>query len=256
MLHVVSALKGYAIEATDGTIGTVADFLIDDRTWAVRWLVVDSGGWLSHRRVLIHPTAIGAVDDSGRLVAVALTKAQVASSPDIAQDRPVSQQMEESLFDHYGWDPMWGGASYFGGMGMGYPMAALPFGDAPYRIGGAVADLAPAPGDTHLRSLAAVRGYHVHASDGDIGHVADFLIEDAPWGVRYLILDTRNWWPGQHVLMSPYAVRDISWAEHDITLDVTRDKVKTSPPWDPAAILDEIYEQRVHTHYDWPGYGW
>jgi sporulation protein YlmC with PRC-barrel domain len=260
MLQVASALKGYAIEATDGRIGTVSDFLFDDKTWKIRWLVVDTGGWLSGRKVLIHPSALGTADHERLELPVSLTMAKVKDSPDIAQDRPVSQQMESSLFTHYGWDPMWGGGSYFGGLSMGYPLGATPyFGREPVHAipdtdGGA--DLAVNDGDPHLRSLSAIRGYQVHATDGDIGHVENFLIDDAAWGVRYLIIDTRNWWPGQHVLISPYAVQEISWSEHHVRLDVSRERVKTSPPWDPARMIDEVAEKRVHTHYDWPGYGW
>jgi len=118
-------------------------------------------------------------------------------------------------------------------------------------------DLARAhEGDPNLRSLAAVTGYNVHASDGGIGHVADFLVDDASWGIRYLIIDTRNWWPGAHVLLSPYAIQEISWSRHEVRLDVSRERVRSSPPWNPLEALDEAYEKRLHGHYDWPGYGW
>jgi hypothetical protein len=256
MLHVVSALKGYAIEATDGKLGTVSDFLIDDRNWALRWLVVDTGGWLTGRKVLIHPSAFGAIDYERQEMQVRLTRAQVKDSPDVAQDRPVSVQMEASLFTHYGWDPMWGGGGYLGGMAMGYPNGALPYyGRTPaHEIEGE--DIVTDDGDPHLRSLAAVRGYHVHATDGDIGHVEGFLLGDAPWGVRYLIIDTRNWWPGQHVLMAPLAVTEVSWSAHQIRLNVTRDAVKGGPPWDPAQIIEDAYQKRLHAHYGWAGYGW
>ena len=114
MLLVGSALKGYAIAASDGRIGTVSDFLFDDRTWKVRWLVVDTGNWLPGRMVLIHPSAIGQADYERRELAVTLTMEKVKGSPDLMQDQPVSQQMEYHLYDYYGWDQYWGGASYFG----------------------------------------------------------------------------------------------------------------------------------------------
>jgi hypothetical protein len=103
-------------------------------------------------------------------------------------------------------------------------------------------------GDPHLRSVTAVNGYHIQATDGPIGHVENMLVDDETWGVHYLIVDTKNWWPGQHVLLSPFAVKTISWLERDVTLDVTCDQVKGSPPWDPATI--------VSRSYNWPGYGW
>jgi hypothetical protein len=107
-----------------------------------------------------------------------------------------------------------------------------------------------------LRSVTTVNHHHVHATDGDIGHVANFLVDDINWDIRYLVVATSNWWPGKDVLLSPYAVQEIDWSERRIRLNVTRDQVKSSPPWDPTAMIDQISAQRLHSHYDWPGYGW
>jgi len=254
MLLVGSALNGYAIEASDGRIGTVSDLLFDDRTWKMRWLVVDTGGWLTERKILLHPSAVRHVDHERHELPVSLTKAQVEASPDILTDAPVSQRMEANLYDHYGWDPLWSG-QYLGAGAMTGILMPLPYESETLRGAG---NLQPHPddGDMHLRSIAAVKGYHIHATDGEIGHVENFLVDDADWGIRYLIVATRNWWPGQHVLMSPYAVQDISWPEHEVRLDVSRDQVKASPAWDPIAIIDQLYEKRLHSHYSWPGYGW
>jgi hypothetical protein len=104
--------------------------------------------------------------------------------------------------------------------------------------------------------VTAVVGFHIQATDGPMGHVENFLVDDETWGIRYLIIDTKNWWPGQHVLISPYAVRAISWSDRDVTLDVTRDKVKSSPVWEPAEMIERDYEERLHGYYGWPGYGW
>ena len=96
----------------------------------------------------------------------------------------------------------------------------------------------------------------MHATDGAIGHVQDFLIDNASWGVRYLIVDTSNWWVGQHVLISPYSVKGVDWSEHHISLDLTRDKIKASPSWNPSNLVTGEFERRLHNYYDWPGYGW
>ena len=111
-------------------------------------------------------------------------------------------------------------------------------------------------GGPHLRSMTAVRGYHIHATDGSIGHVENFLIDDMIWAIRYLVVDTRNWWPGAHVLISPCAVKRIDRNQNQVHLGVWRDMVKSSPPWDPVAVVEQVYEQRLHEHYGWPGYGW
>lgn len=115
MLLAGSAFKGLVIEAKDGRIGTFSDMLFDDRTWKLRWMVVDTGNWLPGRKVLLHPSVISLDDFARGELSVRLTKQQVRDSPDIRQDQPVSRQMQDTLYGHYGWDPMWGGGNYFGG---------------------------------------------------------------------------------------------------------------------------------------------
>jgi hypothetical protein len=258
MILVGSALKGFTIEASDGRIGTVADFLFDDRTWKIRWMVVDTGDWISGQKTLVHPSALGKPDYQRKAMSVRLTSQQVKDSPGITSDEPVSRQMQARLYGHHGWDPLWGGSNYFGGYASGMGGA---FDPVPYRYdsGQLEADRAATggdDGDPHLRSVTAVLGYHIQATDGPIGHVETLLVDESGWGIRYLIIDTRNWWPGQHVLLSPYAVRAISWSDRDVTVDVTRDKIKGSPIWDSTAMPDRGDERRLHDYYGWPGYGW
>ncbi|MCW6511903.1 PRC-barrel domain-containing protein [Lichenifustis flavocetrariae] len=251
MLIAVSALKGYAVEASDGGgIGKVHDLLFDDVTWRLRWLVVDVGSWLSDRKVLVHPSSIRNPDYVGQVLPLTLTKLQIENSPPLATDQPVSTRMETNLFDYCGSDPLWG-YSYFGGDGLGGPLGGPRYLGGRDGVGLADDD----EGDPHLRSLAEVTGYHMHAVDGEIGHAENFLVDDANWDVRYIIVDTRNWWPGEHVLISPYAVKAVSWRAREIRLDVGRERVKSSPPWDPIAMIDQVYEKKLHTHYGWRGYG-
>jgi hypothetical protein len=100
MLWNASAINGYAIVANDGRLGTVSDFLFDDMSWLVRWLVVDTGNWLPGRKVLIPPSVLGHPNREAREFSVRLTKQQVKDSPDIAADRPVSRQMERNTYNY------------------------------------------------------------------------------------------------------------------------------------------------------------
>ena len=255
MLLVGAALKDYAVEARDGKIGSVTDLLFEDTTWQIRWLVVDTGTWLSPRKVLLHPSALDRINYEKQVLSFDLSKEQIEASPEIFEHQPVSEQMENSLYDYYGWDPAWGG-SYFGSGAI-----ASPFASPPYFGGSTVREAEGfgrdhKKGDRHLRSLSEVKGYHILASDGEIGHVENFLIDDVSWGIHYLIVDTSNWWVGQHVLVSPYAVRTIDWSESQVALDVDRAQVKSSPKWDPLTMIDADYQKRLHSHYRWPGYGW
>lgn len=260
MLNAFSSLKGSELHASDGRLGTVVDLLFEDTSWKVRWVVVDTGGWLNRRKVLIHPSAVTLAEQGAVRVDVALSMAQVEGSPEISQDRPVSRQMENDTYAYYGWDPLWGGGMFGGGMYGGMSGIASPV-SAPGLFGAGadhraerdavhtVSDLEE--GDPHLRSVAEVTGYHMHATDGDIGHVQDFLFDHASWGVRYLVVHTSNWWFGKHVLVSPHAVKDVDWSERNVRLDIAREQVKSSPPWTPSQDIDDAYEQRLQDHYDW-----
>ena len=144
-----------------------------------------------------------------REFSVKLTKQQVKDSPEIDTDRPVSRQMETSVYDYYGWSPYWGTGFYMGGYGYmpGVDGMASPL---PGSRGARERRLPTAQRPRtmpHLRSVEAVTGYHIHASDGEIGHVEDFLVEDADWSIHYLVVDTKNWWPGKKVLISPRSAR-------------------------------------------------
>jgi hypothetical protein len=248
MLHQGLAFKGFSIEASDGKIGTVSDFLFDDTTWKLRWLVVDTGNWLKDRKVLLHPSAIEKADLAVQALLVKLTRDQVESSPSIATDEPVSLQMEYGLYGYYGVDPMWGGG-YYGGNAIAKPISApdVAGSDVTAALLGGTSHA-----DKHLRSLAEVTGYGIHASDGEMGHVSSFLIDDQTWDIRYLVADTRNWWFGRHVLLSPAAVQAIAWDLHKIDLNLTGYTIKGSPPWDATGLLDRAYEHMLQAYYKWP----
>jgi hypothetical protein len=255
MMQVISVLKGFAVEASDGRIGTVADFLFDDASWRVRWLVVDCGTWLPGRKVLIHPSAVSLADLERQRLPVTLTKAQVERSPELAEDQPVSQQMENQLYTYYGWDPLWGGPYLSETPGaIAWPYMAPPYFGLGLDTGEAHGKRANLHGaDPHVRSVNEVMGYHLHAVDGEIGHIENFMIDDADWSIHYFIVDTRNWWHGKRVLISPLAVKSIEWFDRHVELEVSREQVKASPAWDPLDAFTQVYAKRLHKHYGWPG---
>ena len=252
MLRNVKDLRGYAIRATDGVIGEVDDLYFDDEDWAIRYLVVDTGGWLPGRKVLISPVAIGDPDWMARLLPVSLTKAQVEHSPDIDTQRPVSRQYEAAYFGYYGYPYYWGGAGLWG-MGA-YPGSLTTEGRVEEEMKARRTPPAHTSDECHLRSCRVVIGHHVHATDGDIGHVEDLLVDDHTWAVRYLIVNTSNWWGGHHVLVAPQWIEDVSWSEATVSVDLTRQAVKDAPPYDSAAQLDRQQEQGIYEHYGRPGY--
>jgi len=253
MLFAVSGLLGCSVEASDGRAGALRDFLFDEESWKIRWMEVDAGGWLSGRKVLIHPSAIEPLQVSESrdrlpmmsgqqrpVISVRLTQQQIEAGPATPEDAPVTKETEVRLYEHYGWDPAWG-ASYFGARVVSRP---APEGQANEN-----------GGDPHLVSAVSVKGYHVHATDGDLGHVENFLADDVNWDIRYLVIATRNWLPGKHVVLAPFAVTGIETAERRVGVNVTQEQVKSSPEWDPLAMADQVAEASFHRHFGWPGYG-
>lgn len=210
---------------------------------------MDTGSLLPGRKVLIPPSALGLVNHIGHQYAVRLTKQQIKDSPSIETDKPVSRAMEIGLFDYYGWAPYWSMGFYMGRYSFaGAPMPPSPLQSNPRDHAKKRADRTTE--GPQLRSVHEVDGYPIHASDGEIGRVADFLIEDGDWSIHYLVVSTTGWWPGKAVLVSPRSVLKIDWQGRTVDLNVTRQQIKDSPAYDGSAAVDRAYEYKFHGYYD------
>jgi len=249
MLWTSSLLKGYAIAAKDGHIGTVSDFLFDDSNWQIRWLVVDTGDWLNSRKVLLTPMMLGELDSKGRAFTAELTMQQVKDSPDVDTDRPVSRQMEMNIYDYYGWNPYWGNGLFTDSYGYVNARWRPASSDESSNSEADAVRGQHTTDDPHLRSVESVTGYHMHATDGEIGHVEDFLLEDANWSIHYLVIDTKNWWPAKKVLISPLSIREIDGTFKLVNLNVLRQMVKDSPAYDSSTLIDAVYDDAFLAYY-------
>lgn len=250
MLRCLNELLNYRVAATDGDLGKVRDFYLDDREWIVRYIVVDTGKWLSGQQVLVSPVSINNCDWASRRIQFSLTKDQIEHSPSIEEDKPVSRQHEQELVEHYAWPAYWGPlpASSTG--------ARLP---APEASRAAVAErktTAPIAhqGDAALQSISEMTGYRIHALDDDIGHIDDFVVQDEAWIVRYVVVDTRNWLPGRRVLVSSEWISSVEWADRKVHVKLTREQIKDSPEFDPAEPINRAYEERLYDFYGRPKY--
>lgn len=249
MLRKARELERHELRARDGTIGLVQDFFFDDRRWTVRYLVVDTGRWLESREVLISPAAVERVDAAAREIVVNLTRAQVQGSPAVDPRQPVSREHEAALLQHYHWPAYWG-AIGFADAGLGLPIAGVP-GLEPRAAArnAAPAREAAVAEDYHLRSVRAVTGHAIEARDGAIGHVEDFLIDEASWELGYLIVDPRNRWRGRKVLVAPAWINEVGWDDGRVRVALTRAAVKASPPYDPDQPPTGEYLAELRRHY-------
>jgi hypothetical protein len=261
MLRQTKDLQDLALLATDGEIGDVKDFFFDDEAWTIRYLVVDAGSWLSSRKVLISPISASKPDWLTKKLPVALTRDQVKYSPDIDTEMPVTRQHETDYLDYYSYPYYWGGMGLWGRGG--YPSMLLP-GYAGYDSATAIREEADAAQartearqrnqDPHLRSCKAVVGYHIEASDGEIGHVQGMLVDEESWAIRYLVVSTSNWWLGHDVLVAPQWIKSVSWPEQTVSVDLTRDALKRAPIYDATKPLSREMELAVYKHYERTGY--
>lgn len=216
MLHSIQERYGERLRATDGEIGHVRDFYLDDKNdWAVRYMVADTGGWLPGRLVLISPLALGRLYPKGKVLLVNLTREQIEKSPSTDEHKPLSRQYEEEYHRHYGYPyyaeawPLWGLAEY--------PVMAPPppvAHDA--RHGGA---------DSHLRSARFIKGYKVQAPDGLVGHLADFLIDGRTWKVPQIVVETGHWFAGKTIRIPTDQISKVSFDESTVYLNSTKDTV-------------------------------
>jgi hypothetical protein len=231
----VKSLIGYHMQATDGEIGEVTEFYFDDLNWTVRYLIVRTGGWLFGRKVLISPQALVSAEWIKQVIPINLTTEQVRHSPDIDLDEPVSRQQEELLYRHYPWQGYWDGAYSANGV-----WGMLPDREVMTRVT-AASDMLSG-GDINLRSTRHVTGYRIHATDGAIGEVMDFLVDDANWALHYLVVKTGNWLKPDKVLLSTKWITAVNWADSTITIDISIDRAKRSYAYDERQYVDSQYE--------------
>jgi sporulation protein YlmC with PRC-barrel domain len=246
MRRAMRDLIGADVLARDGQVGSVLDVYFDDQQWVVRYLVVRPSGIDRTTPYLISPIAVDRIVEGGDLV-LDVSSDQVRTAPGIEEHQPISRQLEQEYGEHYGWGPYWTGPSLWGHW-------ATPIGLAgpPGAVGAAVPaeDVASGPGadettrreaeardtqrqaDRNLRSALETQGYHVKASDGEIGHVEDFLVEEESWRINCLVVDTSNWWFGKKVTVATDRFTAIDWAERLIGTSLSCDEVRSSSEFD------------------------
>ncbi len=219
MLLIIKQLCGDKLGASNGEIGHVKDFYFDDQNWAVRYVVADTGSWMSGRLVLISPYAFGKLIQDDKVLHVNLTRQQIENSPPIESHLPVSRQYEAEYHQYYNWPFYWEGWEVWGMSG--FPV--LPQRTEPFQgEQAAVENKKPAGSDAHLRSAKAIVGYHIQAGDETIGRVTDFVMDEKTWVIQNLVVDAGHWLIGKELLVSPKQIKRISWDESKVFVNLTK----------------------------------
>jgi hypothetical protein len=189
----------------DGDQKPIRNFLFDDRSWSIRFLVVDVGSWFARRLVVIPTTVVDEPDWAKKVVAAHLTKDQLLKSPNVDSAKPVSRQQQLALNELFGWADF------------AYDWC-IPRALVPAQRGFPV----HTQDDPHLRSTLDLTGYQVWATDGYLGRLEDFVLEQASWHINYLMVKVGDWVLNREQFVSTLSVRAISWADHRVTLDRRR----------------------------------
>lgn len=233
MLRLAKELKGFTLEGRDGEIGNVREFYFDDKSWTIRYLIANTGSWMTGRSVLISPYALSKIFVKERLIRVELTKAQIENSPAIDTDKPVSRQFELAYYPFYGLPPYWGGSSAWDDAVYPQMIESPPGG-----VRGRSDEIRQGDKeDPHLRSTKDVDGHTIQALDGQVGHVEDFVVDDESWTIQYLIVATRDWWPGKKVLIATRSIDRISWEESRVYLRLKRETIQKSPEYSEGVLI-------------------
>jgi len=233
MFYDVKDLLGYRLYAIDEDIGHIKDFYFDDQTWAIRYLIADTGSWLSSHKVLVSPYAFVSLDREKRRLYLRLTKKQIAEGPLIATELPVSRQFEVDYYKNFGFPFYWQGGGMWGTSAIPTIPIAQEAGlsesvDTPRRLQG--------NDDPHLRSIHAIMHYHIWASDGDVGRVHDFLIDEPTWSIQHIVIKTVIWFAGRNIWLPVDNIKAINFRESTISIDMTRDEIQQRP---------QFYQQQV-----------
>ncbi|MDF3130970.1 PRC-barrel domain-containing protein [Kiritimatiellaeota bacterium B1221] len=211
----LESLRGFTLKAKNGEIGRVRDLLLEEGSWTVRWIVVDTGKWLLGRKVLLSPLAFGAADFEEKNLPVDLDREQIEGAPHLDEHAPVSREYEKTYYDHYQWPYYWMGGGIWGS-------AAHPIGlhtlNADRNINLKEPPL-PEEKDVVLRSGHELTKYELKAGDETLGYVDDILLDTKDWTVRAIQFDTRKWFQGKILRLSPTKISRVSWQEHRIVID-------------------------------------
>lgn len=244
MLNQAKKLESFSLLSLDGEIGIIKYFYFDDKHWAIRYVVVDTGNWIISKNVLLSPYSLSSVDSENKIIFIDSTKHQIESSPSTNSEDPISEEFEVDYYGFYGFPMYWGGP--------------YMWGPSPYIVRDRNLWKKFSNGEKawnpNLRSTREVSGYEIHAADGEIGHVVDFIIDDETWAIRYLVIDTQNWWPGKKVLLSPLWIERVSWSESQVFVKMSRSTIKESPEFIEEDMFNREYEIKLHQHYNHQGY--
>jgi uncharacterized protein YrrD len=249
MLRSLNEITGYSLQATDGDIGCCEDFIFDDQSWVVRYMLADTNAWLpGSKKTLISPVSLGEPDWKTTQLSITLTKKLIKNSTERDEHKQVSREYEARFFDYYNYDYYWMGAGLWGSypapttLANTIPKASITDDEELNKV--------ESIDDGQLRSAKEVEGYTIKSIDGEIGHVEDFILNDEDWTIAYLVVNTASWLLlSRKVLIAPSWLASVSWIKRSVCINLTSAQIKKSPEYDTTKLIDTDNEDIVHNFY-------
>ncbi len=232
MLISINQFKDFSIKAVDHNMGSPEGLYFDDTTWMIRYILLNTGNWLIERKVLLSPHSIENFDIKKHIINFKLTEDQIENGPSVEENRPVSRQHEIELSDYYNWPPYWlsPDAGFMMPPVVQPPVLAGNFKEKKKH-------LKNEGWEPHLRSSREVTGYTIHAKDDSIGHIEDFLFDINTWYLKYIVIDTRNIFPGgKKVLVDILKTKYFKWSFSEAKLNVNKDYILNLPEFNPEDL--------------------
>lgn len=253
MLATTHELRGFKVFSEDEEIGEVEDYYFDRKYWVNRYLVVDTGNWLVERDILISPEAVEEIDYGEQLIKLNISAEEIENSPPVEKEDKLMRTHERDLADYFNWTNYWRAAE---------PTNTGISGLVPNNLIRKITieenikdrekenKKIPAEEETNLRSVNELINFKIHASDGFIGHVDKFIIDDNNWLIRYLLVDTKDLLPGKKVVLAPEWINNIDWVGEEVEFKLTVEEIENAPEYDAEMPISELYETKLYEHYD------
>jgi hypothetical protein len=236
MLRSIHATNGYNVRAVNGVIGKVKSFLFDDTIWSIRYLVItiptnDIDG---ERDTLIAPFSFGFLNSETGELPLSLEKEKVENSPTVDLERPISHQHQIELYKYYKWPP--------------FSKYTIPNDiDSPMLM--KIIEEKESDFSEHLFNTEKIIGYDIEATDGKIGYVHDFIIDDEVWHIRYIAIDMGGRMPGKKVLTFPKVIKEFKQDNNKLLINIVKDTLINSPEYNSKFPIERAYEIKLHQYY-------
>jgi len=221
--------------AVDDEIGKLTEFYIDERSWQIRYLVVNLGSGFKSKEVLISPVAFASFD--GERLKIQLTKDEIHKCPVNSSAKPVYIQQKENA------ELLYSTTQSFGGFDSRFETVVFPPSPS---INSREDEKGENP---HFRSSREISGYKILTEDGVEGKVEDLLFDDRLWNIRFLLIRPDTGSDQETRLLIAFWVDHIEWEIETIYLGCRGDYLMRCPKFDPSKHVNISYEDFLD-HYN------